>query len=44
MAQLSIIISDEAKEKLEKIAKKEKRSMSKQIEWWIENYKLKEKE
>lgn len=39
MPQLSLNVSEEAKEKLEKIAKKEKRSMSKQIEWWIDDYK-----
>jgi len=40
MPQLSLNISEEAKRKLEAISKKEKRSMSKQTEWWIENYKL----
>ena len=43
-AHLNIRINPELKEKFNQICEQEHRSQAQQIEYWIENYKFKDKE
>jgi len=43
-SKINIRISDDLKERFLKICEKERRSQTEQIAYWIENYKLENKE